>query len=247
MFVDLVPRPVLTSISLAAAVLIAGCADTRGGVIPYDQALAAPDEQKFETLPQDYRIAPMDTVTVRLYGEHSPDSESGAPTSDSISGDYPVDLAGHISLPLVGEVEAANLTTDQLDGKLTQLLGSKYFEHPDVSVAIKSSTAHVVTVDGAVTQAGQYPIAGPVSLIQAVSLARGTTDEANARRVAVFRTIGGQRQAAAFDLTAIRRGEAPDPRIYPGDIVVVDGSKIKAAEKQIFQAFPLLTVFRPIP
>jgi polysaccharide export outer membrane protein len=104
----------------------------------------------------------------------------------------------------------------------------------------------VVTVDGAVNQAGQYPIAGPMTLIQAVALARGTSDDANSRRVAVFRTIGGQRQAAAFDLTAIRRGEASDPKIYPGDIVVVDGSKIKAAQKQIFQSFPLLTVFRPI-
>ena len=56
------------------------------------------------------------------------------------------------------------------------------------------------------------------------------------RRVAVFRTIGGQRQAAAFDLTAIRRGQAPDPQIYPGDIIVVDGSSIKAVQKQIFQA-----------
>lgn len=185
----------------------------------------------------------MDTVTIKLYGEHSGDT--GQPTSDSISGDYPVDLAGHISLPLVGEVDAANLTTDQLDGRLTQLLGSKYFEHPDVSVSIKSSTAHVVTIDGAVAQAGQYPIAGPVTLIQAVSLAKGTTEDANPRRVAVFRMIGGQRQAAAFDLTAIRRGEADDPRVYPGDIVVVDGSKIKAAEKQVFQTFPLLNIFRP--
>jgi polysaccharide export outer membrane protein len=232
-------------LALFAALLISGCADTKGGVIPYDKSLGAPDEQTFQTLPQDYRIAPMDTVTIKLYGEHS--NDTGQPTSDSISGDYPVDLAGHISLPLVGQVDAANLTTDQLNARLTELLGSKYFEHPDVSVAIKSSTAHVVTVDGAVTQAGQYPIAGPVTLIQAVSLARGTSDDANARRVAVFRTIDGQRQAAAFDLTAIRRGEAPDPRIYPGDIVVVDGSKIKAAEKQIFQVFPLLTVFRPIP
>jgi polysaccharide export outer membrane protein len=148
-------------------------------------------------------------------------------------------------MPLVGEVDAVNLTTAQLDERITGLLSQKYFEHPDVSVAIKESTAHVVTVDGAVTQAGQYPIAGPVTLIQAVALARGTTQDANARRVAVFRMIGGQRQAAAFDLTGIRRGEAQDPQIYPGDIVVVDGSKIKEAQKQIFQSVPLLSIFRP--
>ena len=233
MFIDLVRRPVLAVIVTAAMTMIASCSDTRGGSIPYDRPLAAPDEQKFQTLPEDYRIAPMDTLTIKVF------------KADDLSGDYSVDLAGHISMPLVGQVEAANLTTDQLDEKLTQLLGQKYYEHPDVSVAIKQSTAHVVTVDGAVTQSGQYPVAGPLTLIQAVALAHGTTEDANAHRVAVFRTISGQRQAAAFDLTSIRRGEAPDPQIYPGDIVVVDGSKIKEVEKQIFASVPLLGMFRP--
>jgi polysaccharide export outer membrane protein len=218
---------------LVAALLTTACADTRGGTIPYDRALATPDVPKIETLDANYRIAPLDKIAIKVF------------KSEEISGDYDVDLAGHISLPLIGEVEAANLTTAELDEKLTQLLGQKYFEHPDVSVAIKESTAHVVTVDGAVGQAGQYPVSGPMTLIQAVALAHGTTSDANARRVAVFRTIGGQRQAAAFDLTAIRRGEASDPAIYAGDIVVVDGSRIKEAEKQIFAGFPLLTIFRP--
>lgn len=227
-------RCFLPALVTAAAIVTAGCADTRGGSIPYDRPLAAPDEPKFEALPQDYKIAPMDTLTIKVF------------KADDLSGDYSVDLAGHVSLPLVGEVEAANLTTGQLDEKLTQLLGQKYYQHPDVSVAIKQSTAHVVTVDGAVNQAGQFPVAAALTLIQAVALARGTSDDANSRRVAVFRTIGGQRQAAAFDLTAIRRGEATDPQIYPGDIIVVDGSNIKAVEKQIFQSFPLLTIFRPV-
>lgn len=232
MFRDLAPRFTFAA-ALVAAVLTASCADTRGGSIPYDRALAAPDEPKIQTLAENYKIAPLDMLTIKVFN------------SQDISGDYAVDLAGHISLPLVGELEAVNLTTGELDQKLTELLGEKYFEHPDVSVAIKQSTAHVVTVDGAVTQAGQYPVAGSMTLIQAIALARGTSADANARRVAVFRTIDGQRQAAAFDLTAIRRGEAGDPQIYPGDIVVVDGSKIKEVQKQIFQSFPLLSIFRP--
>jgi polysaccharide export outer membrane protein len=232
-FADLVRRPVVASLAIVAAAFVTGCADTRGGSIPYDKPLAAPDEQHFATLPENYKIAPMDTLTIKVF------------KADDLSGDYSVDLAGHISMPLVGEIEAANLTTDQLDSKLTQLLGQKYFEHPDVSVAIKQSTAHVVTVDGAVNSAGQFPIAGSMTLIQAIALAHGTTEDANARRLAVFRTIDGQRQAAAFDLTAIRQGQAPDPQIYPGDIIVVDGSRIKAAEKQIFQSIPLISIFRP--
>lgn len=227
-------RAVAAAIVSAAALILSACADTRGGSIPYDRALAAPDEPKIDTLEANYKIAPLDKLAIKVF------------RSQELSGDYDVDLAGHISLPLVGEVQATNLTTAELDQKLTQLLGQKYFEHPDVSVAIKQSTAHVVTVDGAVNNAGQFGVNGPLTLIQTIALARGTSPDANARRVAVFRTIGGQRQAAAFDLTAIRRGEASDPAIYPGDIVVVDGSKIKEAQKQILQTINALSIFRVV-
>jgi polysaccharide export outer membrane protein len=234
-FLDLLPRRLLALFPAAAAVvLVSGCADTRGGSIPYDKPLAAPDAANFQTLESNYKIAPMDKLGIKVF------------KSDDLSGDYTVDLAGNISLPLIGELKAANLTTAQLDDELTQKLGAKYLEHPDVSVAIKASTAHVVTVDGAVTEAGAFPVGGPISLIQAIAMARGTTESANSRRVAVFRTIGGQRQAAAFDLTAIRRGQAPDPQIYPGDIVVVDGSSLKATQKQILQSIPLLAIFGPL-
>ena len=218
----------------ASASLVAGCADTRGGSIPYNQNLAPPDEVKFQTLETNYKIAPMDKLAIKVF------------KIQDLSGDYDVDLAGNISLPLIGEIRAVNMTTAELDDQLTQKLGVKYLEHPDVSVAIKASTAHVVTVDGAVKDGGSFPVGGPISLIQAVALAKGTSEDANARRVAVFRTIGGKRQAAAFDLTSIRRGQAPDPQIYPGDIVVVDGSSVKATQKQILQSIPLLSIFGPI-
>jgi polysaccharide export outer membrane protein len=224
----------LALLSIAGAIYLSGCAETRGGSIPYDKPLAAPDEQKFQTLETNYKIAPMDKLSIKVF------------KMDDLSGDYDVDLAGNISLPLVGQISAANLTTAQLDDQLTQKLSAKYLEHPDVSVAIKASTAHVVTVDGAVKEGGSFPVGGPVSLIQAVAMAKGTSEDANPRRVAVFRTIGGKRQAAAFDLTSIRRGEMPDPQIYPGDIIVVDGSSVKAAQKQLFQSIPLLAIFGPI-
>jgi polysaccharide export outer membrane protein len=232
-FVDVAARAGAFALVLGSLVLVSACADTRGGSIPYDRVLAVPDAPKIQTLDANYKIAPLDKLTIKVF------------KSDDITGDYDVDLAGHISLPLVGEVEAANLTTAELDNKLTALLGQKFFENPDVSVAIKESTAHVVTVDGAVGSAGQYPVGGPMTLLQAVALAHGTTPDANARRVAIFRTIDGQRQAAAFDLTAIRRGEAQDPPVYAGDIVVVDGSRIKEVQKQVLSTIPLLTVFRP--
>lgn len=222
-----------TSLVVAAALLVTACADSRGGPIPYDRPLAAPDEPRVVALESNYKIAPMDQLAIKVF------------KSEDLTGDYDVDLAGRISMPFIGEVEAANITTAELDERLTAKLGEKYLENPDVAVSIKRSTARVVTVDGAVRESGSFPVAGPMTLIQAVALAKGPTEEANPRRVAVFRTIQGQRQAAAFDLTAIRRGQAPDPQIYPGDIIVVDGSGIKAFQKQVLQNLPILSIFRP--
>jgi len=228
------PRSIWGLFPIVGLLFAAACADTRGGSIPYDRPLAAPDEVTFQTLASDYKIAPMDKLSIKVF------------KMEDLTGDYDVDLAGNISMPLIGQLKAANLTTEQLDGQLTSKLGEKYLEHPDVSVAIKSSTAHVVTVDGAVREGGSFAVGGPTSLIKAIAMAKGTTEDANNRRVAVFRTIGGQRQAAAFDLTSIRRGEAPDPEIYPGDIIVVDGSSVKAVQKQILQSIPLLAIFGPL-
>jgi polysaccharide export outer membrane protein len=220
----------LGSVALAAS----ACADKRGGPIPYDApAFGAPDATTLTPLESGYKIAPMDTLTVKVF------------KMADLTGEYQVDLLGNISMPLIGEVAAANKTPEELDRLLTSRFGEKYLENPDVSIGIKSSARRNVTVDGAVKEAGAYPVNGPLTLMQAVALAGGLTEDANARRVAVFRQVGGARQAAAFDLVTIRRGESPDPQVYSGDIVVVDGSSVKATQKKILNALPVFSIFRP--
>ncbi len=219
---------------LAAVLVLAACADKRGGPIPYGvQSFGVPDAPTVVPLEQNYRIAPLDTLSIRVF------------KMTDLTGDYEVDLTGRISMPLIGEVSAIDMTTTELDQRLTAKLGEKYLQNPDVSVGIKSSTRRSVTVDGSVTKSGTFPVNGPTSLIQAIAAAGGTTENANPRRVAIFRQIGGQRQAAAFDLTSIRRGESPDPQVYAGDIIVVDGSSTKATQRQILNALPILNIFRP--
>jgi polysaccharide export outer membrane protein len=222
-------------LSICGVILFAGCGDSRGGPIPYGvQTFGVPDEPTVVPLGAGYKIAPMDMLAIKVF--KMPD----------LSGDYEVDLTGQISMPLIGSIPATDVTTAQLDDRLTEKLGEKYLEHPDVSVAIKSSSRRSVTVDGAVNRAGSFPVYGPMTLMQAVAAAGGTAPDANARRVAVFRQISGKRQAAAFDLTSIRRGEMEDPPVYAGDIVVIDGSAIKAAQKQLLTAIPVLSIFGPL-
>ncbi|MEO7241031.1 MAG: polysaccharide biosynthesis/export family protein [Sphingomicrobium sp.] len=219
---------------LGAAALVSACAEKAGGPIPYDvKSFGAPDAPAVVALGSGYRIAPLDTLTVKVF------------KMPELSGEYEVDLTGQVTLPLIGNVTAVELTTAELDQRLTEKFGEKYLENPDVSVGVKSSTRHSVTVDGAVKEAGSFPVAGSLTLMQAVALAGGLAEDANAHRVAVFRQISGKRQAAAFDLAQIRKGLAEDPPVYSGDIVVIDGSSIKAVQKQLMNNLPILSIFRP--
>lgn len=221
---------------VALVALLAACASTRGGSISYDTTnFGAPDAPKVTAVDDTYKLAPLDTVSITVF------------QVKDLSQDYAIDQSGRLTMPLVGRVDAVGLSTTELGNLIARRLDAKYLRSPNVTVSLKDSASRVVTVDGSVRQPGIYPATGPLSLVQAVALARGTDDLANPRRVAIFRTISGKRMAAAFDLTSIRRGEGQDPSIYPGDTVVVDGSGIKKTQRDVLQSLPLASIFLAIP
>lgn len=152
-----------------------------------------------------------------------------------------VDPSGQILLPLVGQITAMGRTPAQLSDDIAAALQQKYMKDPIVVVSVKEAQGEKVTVDGAVGQPGVYPIAGATTLLQAVALARGPDSRlANPRRVAIFRTVGGQRRSAIYDLTQIRSGKAEDPAIYGNDIIVVDTSGAKSFLQNFSGGFGLL-------
>lgn len=219
---------------LCLALLATACGDRRGGSIPYDvQTFGVPDAPPAPPPDANYRIASGDTLAITVF------------QVEALTRDYVVDTGGSISMPLIGSLSAAGQTAEQLRTSIATKLNQRYMRNADVTVSIREAQGQVVTVDGAVRLPGAYPVRGPMTLIQAVAQARGTDDSANPRRVAVFRQIEGQRMAAAFDLTSIRRGEAPDPQIYAGDVVVVDGGNVRGIWQQLLQTLSLVALFRP--
>lgn len=214
------------------ALLLTACASGRGGSIPYDPSgFGTPDAPKVLAIDETYKLAPLDTVSVTVF--QVPD----------LSHDYVVDQSGRLTMPLLGYVTAVGLTTAELGDTIAKGLDAKYLRNPNVTVALKSSISRVFTVDGSVRQPGVYELNSSMSLVQAIAVAKGTDELANPRRVAIFRMISGRRSAAAFDLTSIRRGEAADPTIYAGDTIVVDGSGVKAAQRNLLQSLPLASIF----
>ncbi len=224
-------RVVITAVAFALG--LSACASRPGNVAYDPEGFGPPDVESVEIAQGPQRIGPLDKVRVNVF------------QVEELSGEFEVDAAGRIAFPLIGLIEAQGRTAPELAQHIADRLGERYLRSPNVQVAITEAVQQTITVDGSVNQPGVVPVRGAITLMRAVALARGTTQDANPGRVIVFRTINGQRMAAAFDLRAIRRAEAEDPLIYGNDIIVVDGSRGRALFRDILASVPILGIFRP--
>ena len=224
----------LVAIAIVAVALGACSGNKRGGPVPYDVAnFGAPEPLPLSSAATQYRVAPGDTLAVSVY------------KVPELTRDVEVDAAGGFMYPPLGRIDANNRTVAELGQEMQAKLGEKYLQSPVVQVGLKSTIANQITVDGSVTAPGMYSIAPGTTLLQALAIAKGPAREANLRRVVVFRQVGGQRMAAAFDLMDIRRGTAADPEVFARDIIVVDGSETRQRMTDIMSTMPLLSIFRP--
>jgi polysaccharide export outer membrane protein len=165
----------------------------------------------------EYQIEPLDKLDINV----SQVQELSKPVQ--------VDSGGKILLPLIGQLQAAGRTPSQLSDDIAAALKKKYMKDPQVVVSLKEAQGEKITVDGAVQQPGMYDLAGPTTLMQAVSMAHGADPHfANVHRVAIFRTVNGQRRSVVYDLADIRSGRTVDPPVYGSDVVVVDTSGAKS-------------------
>jgi polysaccharide export outer membrane protein len=227
----------LTTIFLAVA--LSGCATEKqatnlpSGAAAYSLIPAA--ESGVTPAAADYRLGALDTIDVTVFEE--PDLSAKA---------IQVDASGRIALPLVGSVDAKGKTATELAHELEGLFGAKYLRNPQVTVTVAASVSQKVSVQGEVSQPGIYPLNGPTTLLDVISMAKGETDVARLQEVVVFRTVKGQRMGAVFNVASIRRGEAADPVIEGNDLVVVGYSAAKRFWRDVISAAPLLNVFRPV-
>ena len=184
--------------------------------------------------PQDYRIGPLDKISITVFQE-----------PDLSVKDVQVEASGQILLPLIGTVQASGKTSSELSREITARLGERYLQSPQVSVLVSASVSQRVTVEGSVREPGIYEIQGQTTLLQALAMARGPSQVAQAKDVVIFRVIDGKRMGARFNVADIRTGKADDPQIVGNDVVVVGLSRIKAVWRDVLTAAPLAAIFRP--
>lgn len=217
---------------IVLSALVAGCgarpqlASTPTLSVYDGNSLPAPSGTDLVGESRPYLIGPFDRISVDVYGV------------PELSRQVQADASGIVSLPLIGPVQASSRTTlqlaDEIEGKL-----AKYIRRPDVSVNVTESVSQILTVEGQVNTPGLYPVVGKMSLLRAVALAKGTTEFAKLDDVVIFRTVGGQRMAALYNLKSIRSGVYDDPEVYANDVVVVGDSPARRLFKDILSVTPL--------
>lgn len=216
--------------------LAAGCASSGGKVSETARAQAAPGtlaapDTAIATEIGDLRVSPLDVLEISVFGV------------TQLNGSYQIDPEGKLKLPLVGVVEAKGYTTFELAKLLENKLSERFLQDPQVNIRLAEGSRRSLTVEGAVSKPGLYPVTSNMTLMQAVAQSGGPTERADPRKVLIFRTIDGERRAARFNLEDIRNGETPDPAVYGNDIVVVFGSRTQRNYVEVMRLLPLVGMF----
>lgn len=131
-----------------------------------------------------YTIGVRDVLEVQLFNQ------------PELSGQYAVETDGAFSFPLIGRVEAAGLTVEQLEATLRARLLDGYFRNPRITVAVAEYRSQQVFVMGEVNSPGAYPLAAETSLIEVLALAGSVTSQSSGVVVIVRRGGGTSRDRA---------------------------------------------------
>jgi protein involved in polysaccharide export with SLBB domain len=127
---------------------------------------------------------------------------------------------GKLSLPLVGEVDAAGKTVGQLQGDLIQLYKSQ-LKTPEVTVSLEANVTTVV-VSGAVHKPGKIVFERPTTVFQAIMEAGGPSEFGTLKHVRLVRTVNGVQKSQVMNVndTLVRQGTKPF-YVRDGDVIYI--------------------------
>lgn len=145
-----------------------------------------------------YQLATGDKLRIIVFGQ------------DNLSNVYPVDGTGRISMPLIGTVEVARKTTQQLEKTVESRLRSGFLREPKVTVDIEAYRPFFIL--GEVSASGQFPYVNGMTVQTAVAIAGGFTPRAQRAYAEITRQVDGQPMAASVPI------HFP---VRPGDTIVI--------------------------
>jgi protein involved in polysaccharide export with SLBB domain len=180
---------------LLLGLVMAGCESgaNLGPVSPAEQQALI--ESAATTSPT---LHPGEKIRVIVFGE------------DRLSGEYEIDPAGFVSLPLAGTIKAAGLSKQQLERDLSKKFSGEYLRNPRVTIDVTSFRPFYIL--GEVTKAGEYSFKSGLNVMSAIAIAGGTTYRAN-RSTVLIQHIG-ENGFREYPLS-------PTIPVSPGDLIRV--------------------------
>jgi len=167
-----------------------GVALSKGGV---EMEAGAPVD------PKTYKIGPEDILGINVWKERE------------FSGSFVVRPDGKITMPLIGDLAAADLTPEQLQARIAEAL-TKYLTQPQVIVSILSVRSKKYYVSGEVGRSGPVALVTPTTILQALSSC-GLREWAKRSKIVVMR--GTQR--IKFNYNEVIKGKKIDQNILLQD------------------------------
>ena len=198
-------RKIVLLIGLA---MIVSCASD----IPSVKTLAEHDHANppASKLDDDYLIGPSDVLSIDIWKE------------PALSKQVTVRLDGNISMPLVGDLQAAGFTCTELRDHLTEKY-TGYVEVAEVSVTLVQSLSKKIYILGKINGPGEYPLQKNMTILQAISLAGGLDQWADTSNIRLIRKIKGVEKTFKVDYDSIVSGDdlSQNVLLQPDDTIFV--------------------------
>lgn len=187
-------RPFTLRLALAAAVALAALLAT--------PALAQQ--------PQQYTLQPGDQLDVDVWKE------------EELQKTIVIRPDGKFSFPLAGEITASGRSVAQVQTEIEGRL-KKYIPEPVVSVTLTEVGGNRIYVIGQVKNPGAIVMNPQMNVLQALSMAGGTTPFASVNNIVVIRSSGGRQNVLPFRYDDVSRGRNLEQNVMleSGDVVVV--------------------------
>lgn len=139
----------------------------------------------------------------------------------ALSGTLLVRPDGMVSMPLLGDIQAAGLTPMQLGDQIQAKL-KKFVQQPEVSVVLTQINSKVIYLLGEVGKKGPVEMTPGMTLLEAISRGGGLTDFANSKKMYILRDTAGNHQKIKVNYKKALKGDpAFNVVLEPGDTIVV--------------------------
>lgn len=175
-----------------------------GQPAPASQAEAVP-ESKADS--KTFVIGPEDHLLIRVWKE------------PELSGEVTVRPDGKITMQLLGEIQAAGNTPEQLTQIIFDGLEKSFMKNPQVTVTVLAVNSRKYFIQGEVNKGGSFPLLVPTTVLEALVNAGGFREFADQKGIFVLRK--GKRHK--FNYKEVIKGKKMEQNILlePGDLIVV--------------------------